>query len=275
MSWVHGLVLGLVQGLTEFVPISSTAHLRIVPALLGWEDPGAAFSAVIQLGTLLAALVYFRADILRLTLAALRSLWDGETRARADARLAWAIAAGNVPIVAFGLAFRGFIETGARSLYLIAAMLIAVGLALVWAERHARQTLAMGELTLRPVLWIGLWQALALLPGASRSGATILGGLLVGLRRAEAAHFSFLLGLPAILGAALFELRPLLRTMGTEGGPDWGVLALGLAASALSGFAAIDFLLRYLRTRTTLAFAAYRLALGLALLALAQGGWVR
>ena len=269
MSWWQAAVLGLVQGLTEFLPISSTAHLRIVPSLLGWADPGAAFSAVIQLGTLAAVLVYFAGDIRRLTLAALRSLWDVEARRGADARLAWAIAAGNIPIVVLGLGFRDFIETEARSLYVIGVMLIAVALLLMLAERIARHRQGMLELRFWQVQLIGLFQALALIPGASRSGSTILGGLLLGLRREEAARFSFLLGIPAILGSGLFQLREMLDSGAVN---DWTATAVGLAAALVSGYAAIDILLRYLRSHSTLVFSLYRIALGALVLALAWRG---
>ena len=271
MSLWHALVLGLVQGLTEFIPISSTAHLRIVPALLGWPDPGTAFSAVIQLGTLAAVLVYFQRDLPLLLAAGLLSLWRADVRAGLDARMAWAILAGNVPIVVLGLTFRHQIETQARSLQLIAAMLIAVALLLALAERRAPRRLGMEALRLRQVLAIGLWQALALIPGASRSGSTILGGLLAGLRREDAARFSFLLGVPAILGSGLLELYALLTHGGGNGG---AALLLGLAVSALSGYAAIGFLLRFLRTHSTAAFIVYRLLLGGLVLALWAGGAV-
>jgi undecaprenyl-diphosphatase len=305
MTSFHAVILGLVQGLTEFIPVSSTAHLRIVPALLGWEDPGAAFSAVIQLGTLAAVLVYFAQDIWRLSVAAVMwPLTRGEAW-REDGRLAWAIAAGNVPIVAFGLAGRHFIETQARSLYLIATMLILVALALAWVERRAATSprpapaapatpprkrggelltsnpagsaasLGIERLTLRRVLVIGLFQALALIPGASRSGVTILGGLWLGMRRAEAARFSFLLGIPAILGAALFELRSLAGELEAGSGANSAALGLALLAAFISGYASIGFLLRYLKTRTTMVFVGYRIGLGLMLLALVWLGWIQ
>lgn len=273
MGWPEAFVLGVVQGLSEFIPVSSTAHLRIVPALLGWDDPGAAFSAVIQLGTLLAVLVYFAADVRRLTWAALRSLFSAEARALPDARLAWGIAAGNVPIVVCGLLLREFIENSARSLYLIAAMLILVALALAWKDRPGAPggSRAVAQLSVRQILVIGAFQALALLPGASRSGVTILGGLWLGLGRAEAARFSFLLGIPAILGSGLFQLPPLLADGGGTGMSLW----VGLAAAALSGFASIAFLLHYLGTHSTRAFVVYRVMLGAGLLLLAGGGFIR
>jgi len=272
MTWLQALVLGLVQGLTEFIPVSSTAHLRVVPALLGWDDPGAAFTAVIQLGTLVAMLVYFAEDIRRLAWAGLQCLWRPDVRAGSDARLAWAIAAGNVPIVLLGLAFRRFIESGARSLVLIAAMLIAVALLLAWAERRARQQRVTADLGFGQVLAIGAFQALALLPGASRSGSTILGGLLLGMRRDEAARFSFLLGIPAILGAGLFQLAALLRHGPSSG---WLPLAVASLAALVSGYWSIGFLLRYLTTHSTRLFVGYRLLLGAVLLLLAWQGWVR
>ena len=212
MTWFEASILGLVQGLTEFLPISSTAHLRIVPELLGWEDPGAAFSAVIQLGTLLAVLLYFRKDVLELATAALRSLWNRNLMETSSSRLAWAIAVGNLPIIVLGLGFKDFIETDARSLWIIGGALILLGLGLYAAERFASGSRDASQLSFRQIQWIGLCQALALIPGCSRSGSTIMGGLLVGMERAEAARFSFLLGLPAILGSGLFQLKALAET---------------------------------------------------------------
>lgn len=274
LTWWQAAWLGVVQGLTEFLPISSTAHLRIVPALLGWGDPGTAFSAVIQLGTLAAVLIYFAGDIWRLSLAALGSLYNPQVRKSQDARLAWAIAAGNLPIVILGLGFRGWIETEARSLFVIGAMLILVGLALGLAEwhlRHRSQQIKLEQLGFVTVGVIGLFQALALIPGASRSGSTILGGMLLGLRRDDAARFSFLLGIPAILGSGLLLLPPLVADLGQiEGGTS--VLLAGLLTSLLSGYAAIGFLLAFLRTRSTMVFVVYRVGLGAAVLGLAWQG---
>lgn len=280
MSWWQAVVLGVVQGLTEFLPISSTAHLRIVPSLLGWADPGAAFSAVIQLGTLAAVFVFFAREIWRLALAALRSLWDAQTRRSTDARLAWAIAAGNIPIVVLGLGFRDVIETEARSLYVIGVMLIAVALLLMAAERMAKHVVTMQSLRFWQIQVIGLFQALALIPGASRSGSTILGGLLLGLRREDAARFSFLLGIPAILGSGLFQLKAMVESAaagsgGSGGSVDWPTLALGLVAAGLSGYAAIGTLLRFLRSHSTLVFSIYRIALGALVLTLAWQGAIR
>ncbi|HKI97399.1 MAG TPA: undecaprenyl-diphosphatase UppP [bacterium] len=274
ISGLQAIVLGLVQGLTEYIPVSSTAHLRIVPALLGWGDPGAAFSAVIQLGTLVAVLLYFARDIGRFTVAALASLVSAEARRSPDARMAWAIAAGNLPIVVLGLGFRHVIETELRSLYIIGTMLIVIALGLWWAERRGTGEAPMEGLTFRRVMAIGAFQALALIPGSSRSGSTILGGLLLGLKRADAARFSFLLGIPAILGAALLELPHVLA--GVRAGELTGTsLVLGLLTACVVGYASIAFLLRYLERRTTLLFIVYRLGLAGVVLGLAASGVIR
>ena len=273
LSFFQAVVLGLVQGLTEFIPVSSTAHLRIVPALLGWSDPGAAFSAVIQLGTLAAVFAYFWSDILRLGRAALGSLVSRKWRAHPDARLAWGIAAGNVPIVVLGLSFKDVIETEFRSLGLIAAMLALVALALAWAEWRGEGNGNIGGLRLKPILAIGCFQALALIPGASRSGSTILGGLLLGLRRADAARFSFLLGIPAIFGSGLFQLPKLLQGASSDGF-SLAALGVGLLAAAVTGYASIAFLLRFLQTHTTGVFIVYRLMLAAGVAGLWWLGWV-
>lgn len=280
MLWEQALLLGLVQGITEFLPISSSAHLRIAPALLGWADAGLAFSAVLHLGTLLAAVAYFWREILCLSGAAWQSLWQAERRRDAEARLAWWIAAGNLPAVVLGLTLRDLLEQ-ARSLYLIAATLAAVALVLIAVERWkqprgkaaapAAESAAAAEdaqslsslaqrLSLGRVMGIGLCQSFALVPGVSRAGAAILGGLCYGLPRAEAVRFSFLIGLPAILGAGILELRPAWHALG---GSSEGALILlsGLCAAALSGYLAIAFLLRYVRTHSLLPFMLYRLLL--------------
>lgn len=270
MTIIRAIVLGLVQGLTEFLPISSIAHLRIVPALLGWPDPGAAFSAVIQLGTLVAVLVYFARDVAGLTGAALAGLARGRPLADAQARLAWLIVLGTVPIGVCGLVFKRFIEHEARSLYVISASLILLALVLWVAERRGGFRKPIEAIGFRESQWVGLAQALALIPGSSRSGVTITAGLFLGLTREAAARFSFLLGIPAILASGLFEFPELVRH-GLGGG---GLLSLGVATvvSAASGYLAIAFLLRYLRTHTTHLFVWYRLALGGLLLALLASG---
>ena len=172
MSILQAVVLGLVQGLTEFLPISSTAHLRVVPALLGWSDPGAAYSAIIQLGTVLAVLFYFRADLVRLTRAFLAGLMEKKPFGTADSRLAWFVGLGTIPIGLLGLTFKSYIKGPLRNLHVIAGALIVLAVVLFIVERLAKQTKTVDELTLKDGLAIGFWQALALIPGCSRSGST-------------------------------------------------------------------------------------------------------
>ncbi len=261
LSYVQATVLGLVQGLTEFLPISSTAHLRVVPYFLGWNDPGAEFSAVIQLGTLIAVLIYFWRDVLNLIAGGIRGIIHREFETDTDARLAWGIALGTIPVVVLGLGFKDFIKTEARELWVISAALIGLALLLWWAEERSTGDKEVRQLSFRDILWIGLCQALALIPGSSRSGSTIMGGLLIGLNRAEAARFSFLLGLPAIFGSGLFELYELAQTgFGNTGIPQ---ILVGIAAAFVSGYLSIEFLLRFLKRHGTFAFVVYRVGLGL------------
>ena len=260
MNWLEGLVLGVVQGLTEFLPISSTAHLRVVPHFLGWEDPGAAVSAVIQLGTLLAVFIYFAGDIGRLIVAALEGLRQRDLNCSPDTRMAWSIVPGTLPIAVLGLGFKDFIETEARSLYLIAGALIVLALLLLLAERTGKREREMRELGFWEIQLIGLCQALALIPGCSRSGSTIMGGLFVGLKREDAARFSFLLGLPAIGACGLLELLDLL--VGGLGGEGLVNIGIAVVAAGVSGYLSIGFLLRFLKRHGTYAFVVYRILLG-------------
>jgi len=214
---LQAIVLGLVQGLTEFLPISSSAHLRVVPALAGWEDPGAAFTAVSQLGTETAVLIYFRRDIWRIATRWLVAVRRPAARAESEWRLGWAIIAASIPIAIAGLAFEGQIENGARNLWIIGTVLILFALVLGYADRAGPQDRNLEELSARRGAAIGLAQALALIPGVSRSGATISAGLLLGLDRAAAARFSFLLAIPAVVGSGIFQLVGILS--GEEGLP--------------------------------------------------------
>ncbi len=265
MDVIQAAVLGVVQGLTEFLPISSTAHLRIVPALLGWEDPGAAFTAVTQIGTLIAVLIYFRNDILTLSKALLRGLIVRHPLADHQSRMAWLILFGTVPIVVFGLLFKDLIETSFRSLYVIAGSLIVLALFLALAEYLGRRTRSLAEISPMDTQLIGLAQALALIPGASRSGTTIMAGLFLHLRREDAARFSFLLSIPAIGLSGIYQLYELRHLLVG----DFGVsLIVAVVVSGVVGYLTIEFLLRYLRTHSTVLFIGYRVALGLLLLVL-------
>jgi undecaprenyl-diphosphatase len=273
MSIFEAIVLGIVQGLTEFLPISSTAHLRIVPAFVGWDDPGSAFTAVIQLGTTAAVLIYFRRDLWRIARAWVGSLRTGGAGARSsqDARLGWFIVLGTIPIGIFGLAFKHQIENGARDLYLIGTMLIVFGLVMLAADRSARQERDLDSMTPRDGMFVGVAQALALIPGVSRSGATISAGLFRGLTREAAARYSFLLSTPAIVLAALFELKGIV-----DGSEHTGASATDLIVSTLFAFVvgywSISFLLRFITRHGLVPFVIYRLGLGAVVLALTAGG---
>ena len=274
MSLLEAIVLGIVQGLTEFLPISSTGHLRIVPAFLGWEDPGAAFTAVTQLGTMAAVLLYFRHDLARIGRAWVRSFRDPAARREVDARIGWYIVLGTVPIGIFGILFKGQIETGARDLYLIGTALIVLGLVLLLAEKVGSHDRYLKQLRTRDGVAIGLAQTLALVPGVSRSGATITAGLFMGLDRPTAARFSFLLSVPAVVLSGLLELGTIVNG---DDGHDVGIAALILATllAFVTGYASIAFLLRFLERHSTAVFVAYRVALGALVLVLVGAGAIR
>jgi len=273
VSLLEAIVLGIVQGLTEFLPISSTAHLRIVPALFGWDDPGAAFTAVTQLGTMLAVLLYFRSDLWRIGSSWLRSLLPGRF-ADFDARLGWYLVVGTIPIVVFGYGFREQIETGARNLSLIGTTLIVLGLLLLVAERVASHKRPLESIRTREGIFVGLAQAAALVPGVSRSGATITAGLFLGLERSAAARFSFLLSVPAVVLSGLYQLLELFGGGLARNGGAVALVVATLLAFAV-GYASIAFLLRWLTTHTTGIFVAYRVILGAAVLVLAGSGLIR
>lgn len=278
MTLLEGLVLGIVQGLTEFLPISSTAHLRVVPALVGWDDPGAAFSAVSQCGTLFAVALYFRHDLARIAAAALRDLRGGHPWRTLEARLGWMIVLGTLPIVVAGLLFRRQIETSLRSLYVVSGTLIglalllaAVEILMAWRQRAAQRSRGLDEVGWSDAAAVGLAQALALVPGASRSGVTLTGGMLVNLERATAARFSFLLSLPAILAAGVFQLVDQWDHLAATGSATLALVVATVAAGVV-GYASIVFLLGYLKRHSTWVFIAYRLLLGGALLVLLEQG---
>jgi undecaprenyl-diphosphatase len=268
LSTLEAIILGLVQGLTEYLPVSSSGHLRIVPAFFGWEDPGAAFTAVTQFGTMLAVVVYFWGDLRKITVAWLRSLRDPSVRGTLDARLGWYIVLGTIPIVVFGFAFERQIETTARSLVLIATMLIVLGAILFIADRVGRRDRGVASITPRDGLAIGFAQALALIPGVSRSGATMTMGLLLGLERQAAARYSFLLSVPAVVLSGLYQLRDI----GGAGGAPVGATIIATALAFVSGIASIHWLLRFVATNRFDVFVAYRVLLGAVVLGLVAAG---
>ena len=262
----HYLVLGIVQGLTEFLPISSTAHLKVVPVLLGWGDPGVAVTAVIQLGSIIAVIAFFRAD-LRQVAAGLLAAWRRGDWSAPEARLGLAIALGTVPIVLAGLAIKllmaDFDNSPLRSLPSIGVVSIVMALLLALAEQLGRRRRLLAEVQLRDGVLVGLAQALALVPGVSRSGSTLTASLFDGWRRADAARFSFLLGIPAITLAGLVELKEAFASP-AGGGPL--PLLVGIVSSAVVSWLAIAWLLRFLQRHSTWWFVGYRLLFGLALL---------
>jgi undecaprenyl-diphosphatase len=269
MDALQAIVLGIVQGLTEFLPISSTAHLRIVPAFLGWQDPGAAFTAVVQLGTMAAVLVYFRADLWRIASAWVRSVLARERSPRSvDARLGWYIILGTIPIAVLGLLLKNPIEDQFRTLELIGAALLLFSLVMLRAEARSQRDRDLGDLTRRDGLLIGLAQALALIPGVSRSGATISAGLLLNFDRRTAARYSFLLSVPAVVLSGLFELRH----VGDGGSAPAAATAIATALAFVVGYASIALLLRFLTSHSIRGFAAYRVAVGVLVIGLAASG---
>ena len=270
MSWFEAIILGLVQGLTEFLPISSTGHLRIIPAFAGWEDPGAAFTAVTQLGTLAAVLLYFRADLWRIAKAWMKSLRDKEARKTLDAKLGWFILIGTIPICLFGFVFSHQIENGARSLYLIGITLIVLGVVLWIAELVGKRDRKLEALTLKDGIAIGFAQACALIPGVSRSGATISAGLFLGLERAAAARYSFLLSVPAVVLSGAFEIKDI----GGENNASASATIVATVVAFIVGYAAIAWLLKYLATHTVKVFVVYRIVLGVLVLTLASSGTI-
>ncbi len=271
MSLIEAIVLGILQGLTEFLPISSSAHQLIVPAMLGWEDPGAAFTAVTQLGTEAAVLIYFRNDIWSIATVWLRSLYRPVLRSTAHARMGWYLIVATIPIGLLGLTFESQIENGARNLYLVGTVLIVFGLVLGYADRVGTHERELGEVSTRDGILIGLAQSLALIPGVSRSGATMSAGLLLGLERAAAARFSFLLAVPAVVLSGLFQLASVLS--GEEGkGEPLGYILLATVIAFFVGYAAIAWLLRYLTTHSVGLFVGYRVILGALVLVLTASG---
>jgi undecaprenyl-diphosphatase len=265
---LQAIVLGIVQGLTEFIPVSSTAHLRIVPALLGWDDPGSAFTAVVQLGTMAAVLIYFRADLWRIARTWFASLRNPELRGELDARMGWYIGLGTVPIAIFGFIFRDAIERGGRDLYLIGCALIVMGFVLLYAEHVAKRNRVLQEINKRDATIIGFAQAAALVPGVSRSGATITAGLFAGFDRESAARYSFLLSVPAVVLSGLFEARKI----GDPGGAGVAPTLIATLLAFVVGYASIAWMLRWLVRHSTAVFVAYRVALGVLVLALTAAG---
>lgn len=268
MSWLEALVLGLVQGLTEFLPISSSAHVRIVQELFFGGDAGASFTAVIQLGTELAVLIYFAKDIWRLIVAWFAGLRNAEVRRTADYKLAWYIIIGSLPVVVLGVLFQDQIRTSLRNLWITATVLIVFAVLLGIADRFGRRE--RSELTMRDAIGMGVAQSLALIPGVSRSGGTLTAGLALGLERQAAARYTFLLAVPAVFGAGVLSVFDLFSGDVRDVSVPQTVVATLVAF--VVGYLTIDWLLRYVSRHSYFIFVWYRIVLGLLVMGLLAAG---
>ncbi|WP_328693960.1 undecaprenyl-diphosphate phosphatase [Streptomyces phaeochromogenes] len=280
MSWFESLILGLVQGLTEFLPVSSSAHLRLTAAFAGWEDPGAAFTAITQIGTETAVLIYFRKDIARIISAWFRSLTNKAMRSDHDAQMGWLVIIGSIPIGVLGVTLKDQIEGPFRDLRITATTLIVMGIILGVADRlaardeaggkhrAARERKSLKDLSVKDGLIYGVCQAMALVPGVSRSGATISGGLLMGYTREAAARYSFLLAIPAVLASGAFELKD-----ASEGGHvSWGPTVFATIIAFLVGYAVIAWFMKFITTKSFMPFVYYRILLGILIIVLVSMG---
>ncbi|MEW1646183.1 MULTISPECIES: undecaprenyl-diphosphate phosphatase [unclassified Streptomyces] len=280
MSWFESLILGLVQGLTEFLPVSSSAHLRLTAAFSGWKDPGAAFTAITQLGTEAAVLIYFRKDVARILSAWFKSLTSKEMRRDHDAQMGWLVIVGSIPIGVLGVTLKDAIEGPFRDLRITATMLIVMGIVIGIADRLAardenggrhrapKQRKTLVDLNAKDGLLYGLCQAMALVPGVSRSGATISGGLFMGYTREAAARYSFLLAMPAVLASGAFELKDAAE----EGHVAWGPTMFATVIAFVVGYAVIAWFMKFISHKSFMPFVYYRVALGIVIIALVTAG---
>ena len=274
MSWLQALVLGLVQGLTEFLPISSSGHLRIVSEIFFGDDAGAAFTAVTQLGTEAAVLIYFARDIGHLVATWFCGFVSAQVRATPDFRIAWLVIIGTIPIGVLGFIFEDQIQTSGRNLWIISSTLIIFGLVLAAAEHYGQQRRQLKQLTVTDGVVMGLAQAMALVPGVSRSGGTISAGLFLGLTRPTAVRYSFLLAIPAVIAAGLFQIPDVFAVGGPGLQPSVAQMVVATLLAAAVGYAAIAWLLRYVERHSVYLFVWYRLALGTAVLVLLATGTI-
>ena len=270
IGWLEAVILGVVQGLTEFLPISSSAHVLIVSQLFGWGDPGAAFTAVTQIGTEIAVLIYFRRDLARILSTWFVSLRRPEVRGSIDARMGWYVIIGTLPIAILGFTFAPVIETAARNLWLVATVLIVFGIVLGLVDRWGAKTKALEALNAKDGLLFGFGQALALIPGVSRSGATISVGLAMGYSRSAATRYAFLLAIPAVLASGLYEATKI----GSDANVQWGQTILATIIALTIGYLVIAWLIRWVSTHSFLPFVIYRVVLGSVLLVLLATGTI-
>lgn len=272
ITYLDSIILGVVEGLTEFLPVSSTGHLTITEKLLGTQvdDPAVtAFTAIIQFGAIVATFIYFRRDFVRLVGAGIGGLFDARRRQERDFRFAWYVVAGSLPVVVVGFLGRDLVKGPLRSLWVVAVSLILWSAVMYVAEGRSRQKYTEDDLTLKQVLVIGLFQCVSLVPGVSRSGATISGGLLQDIDRVAATRLSFFLAIPALTGAGLFELKDIDTAV-----VGWGQLAVGTLVSFAVAYASIAWLLRFVARHPITVFVGYRIVAGLAIIALLTAGVV-
>ncbi|MRJ77471.1 undecaprenyl-diphosphate phosphatase [Aeromicrobium sp. SMF47] len=268
MDFLQAVVLGVIQGLTEFLPISSSAHLAIFPKFFGWDDPGAAYTAVIQIGTELAVLLYFWRDIWTIGSGWVRGVFSREARQAPEWRMGWFVIIGSLPIVVLGLLLQDAIDREFRNLWVIGTTLIVLGIVLGIAERVGRKSSPIEDLTMKHAILLGLAQAGALVPGVSRSGATISMGLFLGYERAAATRYAFLLAIPAVVGAGIYKLKDI----GGDNAYGVGPTVVGTVVSFVVGLAVIHWLLRYVSTHSYTPFVVYRIGLGALVLVLVGTG---
>ncbi|SMO48298.1 undecaprenyl-diphosphate phosphatase [Propioniciclava tarda] len=275
LQWWQSIILGIVEGVTEFLPISSTGHLNVVQKLMGLpiDDPGVtAYTAVIQVGAMAAAIVYFWKDIVRIATGWLGGLRDASRRKNPDFQMGWAVIAGVFVTAVVALAFKKQIEGPLRNLWVIVAALIVWGLVMLVADKLGKQTRGEDSITIKDGLLLGLIQAIALIPGISRSGATISGGLLMGIDRVTATRMSFFLGIPTLLAAGGFEA--VTQAKNISAGVGWGATVVGILVSFVVAYASIAWLLKFVASNNFTAFVVYRILVGLAIAALLWQGTI-
>ncbi len=270
MSWIEVIVLGLVQGLTEFLPVSSSGHMRIVSEVFFDRDAGAAFTAVTQLGTEAAVLIYFAKDIWKLFVTWLEGFVAPHLRQTQEYKMAWMVIIGTIPIGVLGLLFEDAIKEPARNLWLVSTMLVVFGIFLGLAERFGKQERDFDRLTMKDGIILGFAQAMALIPGVSRSGGTITAGLAIGLKRSVAVRFSFLLAIPAVVASGLFTLPDV--TAGD--GPGVAQMVVATLVAFVVGYAIIAWLMKFVERHSVYVFVGYRIVLGLVLLGALSMGWI-
>jgi undecaprenyl-diphosphatase len=268
LSWLQAIVLGISQGLTEFLPVSSSAHTLIIAKIANWPDPGAAFTAVTQIGTEAAVIIYFWNDLKLIIRNWFLSLYKKDYRSTPEAKMGWYVIIGSLPIAYFGLTFQKQVETSARSLQVVAVALIVMGILLGLADRLGKQNKDESNLGVKQAIIFGVGQALALIPGVSRSGATITFGLAMGFNREFAARYSFLLAIPAVLASGLYTAQDIAN----DSFVNWPATILATVIAFFVGYLVISTLMNYLKTRSFMPFVLYRVMLGLLILGLVQTG---